>query len=355
MKYNKKTDNLNAYMLQPTYGYKYRLDIGEWELPVHLSVLERIQSFHELCRYGALNDDFKQLIHEIQKYNNICDKDNVLLTNGSDNSLRLILELFATPDSKLLVPVPSYTHFESMLKVVNVKQIDKPYMDYKWSNQELNKFLLDELKKQYDVCYFVNPSMPIGHLLTNDDIQTMLTLYPTTIFIIDEAYLEFSEHQSCSPLIEQNNNLIVVKTFSKFFSLASLRIGYLMTNPTIISLLKPLYNYKDITQISVQCALQTLLNIDFYNENKKQFFETKKYIIKQLTELVKNNSKITDYIMNDGVYFTLICNDPSELKTFFDGHSIAVRNKDCDIKGALRITVGMQETMEKVIEVLKLY
>lgn len=355
MKYNKKTENLNAYMLQPTYGYKYRLDIGEWELPLHPSIQEEIQSYHEICRYGAVNDDFKQLIHEIQKYNGITTEDNVLLTNGSDNALRLILELFATPESKLLVPVPSYTHFESMLKVVNVKQLDKPYMNYRWSNQELNQFLLDELKQQYDVCYFVNPSMPIGHLLTTDNVQSMLTLYPDTLFIIDEAYLEFSEHQSCAPLIDQNNNLIVVKTFSKFFSLASLRIGYLMTNPTFISLLKPLYNYKDITQLSVKCALSTLLHPDFYTENKKQFFETKKYLIHELTKIVQNNSKITDFIMNDGVYFTLICENPGELKTFFDGHSIAVRNKDCDIKGALRITVGIQETMEKVMEILKSY
>ena len=353
MKYNKKTENLNAYMLQPTYDYKYRLDIGEWELPVHPSVIERLQSFYDVCRYGAINNDFKQLIHEIQKYNNIENTDNVLLTNGSDNALRIILELFTTPESKFLVPVPSYTHFESMLKVCNV-QLDKPYMNYKWSNDELLHFLLEELKKEYDLCYIVNPSMPIGHLLTQDEIKNMLTLYPNTMFVVDEAYLEFSTHQSCAPLIEQYNNLIVVKTFSKFFSLASLRIGYLMTNPSLISLLKPIYNYKDITQISVQCALQTLLHNDFYNENKKQFFKTKQYLIEQL-ELVNNNSKITEYIMNDGVYFTLICKDPSNLKTFFDGHSIAVRNKDCDIKGALRITIGTLESMEKVFEVLKLY
>jgi len=273
------------------------------------------------------------------------------LTNGSDNALRLLLELFATPESKLLVPVPSYTHFESMLKVCSVKQLDKPYMNYKMTNQELSNFLLDELVKEYDLCYLVNPSMPIGHLLTN--LETMLTLYPNTVFVIDEAYLDFSTQSSCAHLIEIYNNLIVVKTFSKFFSLASLRIGYLMTNPTIISLLKPLYNYKDITKLSVSCALTTLKNIDFYHENKKQFFEIKHYIHEELNSM--KNSKITEVIMNDGVYFTLICENPGELKTFFDGYSIAVRNKDCDIKGALRITIGSRESMEKVMEVLKLY
>ena len=267
MLYNKKTENLNAYMLQPTYDYKYRLDIGEWELPVHPSVFEKIHSFHDVCRYGAVDNDFNELLHEIRKYNGLTIEDSVLLTNGSDNALRLLLELFATPESKLLVPVPSYTHFESMLKVCSVKKLDKPYMNYNMSNQELSNFLLAELIKEYDLCYLVNPSMPIGHLLTN--LETMLTLYPNTIFIVDEAYLDFSTQHSCAHLIETYNNLIVVKTFSKFFSLASLRIGYLMTNPTIISLLKPIYNYKDITKLSVSCALTTLKNIDFYHENKR--------------------------------------------------------------------------------------
>jgi histidinol-phosphate aminotransferase len=252
-------------------------------------------------------------------------------------------------ESKFLVPVPSYTHFESMLKVCS-SHVDKPYMNYKMTNQELNDFLIHELNKEYDLCYLVNPSMPIGHMV---DIQFLLHLYPNTMFVVDEAYLEFSNHPTSAPLIETYPNLIVVKTFSKFFSLASLRIGYLMTNPTIISLLKPLYNYKDITRLSVLCALTTLRNIDFYDENKKKFFEIKQYILDQLHDL--NHPKITDYIMNDGVYFTLICKDPSELKTFFDEHSIAVRNKDCDIKGALRITMGTLESMEKVMEVLKLY
>jgi histidinol-phosphate aminotransferase len=239
-----------------------------------------------------------------------------------------------------------------MLKVCQA-QHDKPYMDYKMSNQDLHLFLLDELAKGYDLCYLVNPSMPIGHILP--DLSSLLTLHPNTVFVVDEAYLEFSTQSSCAPLIEHHSNLIVVKTFSKFFSLASMRIGYLMTNPTLLSLLKPLYNYKDITRLSVACALTTLQHIDFYNENKRQFFETKQYILSNLNELVKKSSKITNYIMNDGVYFTLICKDPQDLKTFFDGHSIAVRNKDSDIKGALRITVGTRESMEKVMEVLTLY
>jgi histidinol-phosphate aminotransferase len=242
-----------------------------------------------------------------------------------------------------------------MLDTFSVKNITKPYMDYTLTNCELNTFLLKELSNNYDLCYFVNPSMPIGHILSHENIKHMLQSYPNTVFIIDEAYIEFSNNQTCAKFVDEFNNLIVVRTFSKFFSLASLRIGYLMTNNRFVSLLKPFYNYKDITKISVNCALSSLKNIDFYNKNKELYFVIKQYIIKNLSEIVRSNKKIKDYIFNEGMYFTLICHDPVDLKKYFDSFSIAVRNKDCDIKGAIRITVFDKESVEKVIEVLKKY
>jgi len=219
----------------------------------------------------------------------------------------------------------------------------------------LYNFLLIELEKQYDLCYLVNPSMPIGHTLKHEYIRQLLITFPNTVFIIDEAYIEFSNNQSIAYMIEEFNNLIVVRTFSKFFSLASLRIGYLMTNTNFIKLLKPYYNYKDITKISVSCALQSLKNINFYNENIKMYLELKEYTIKHLQEIVKINDKIIDYIMNDGMYFTIICKNPTELKNYFDENGIAVRNKDSDITGAIRLTLSNKEILEIVFEVLKKY
>jgi histidinol-phosphate aminotransferase len=197
--------------------------------------------------------------------------------------------------------------------------------------------------------------MLIGHLLTEDNIKYMLNTYPNTVFIIDEAYIEFSRNSSCSNLIEEYNNLIVVKTFSKFFSLASLRIGYLITNPKIMSLIKPYYNYRDLTTMAVKCALSTLKNIDYYNKNKELYFEIKQYVINNLEDILKTNTKIKDYIMNDGVYFIVICDNPSDLNAYFNSKNIAVRSKTSDLKGSIRITISNYETMEKVFEVLRTY
>lgn len=355
-KYKKVAENLEPYKIPSTTDYKYKMDMGEWSFPIHSSVTNELKNFDSLYRYGVLDDGFNNLIKLIKKYNGLTsENETVLLTNGSDNALRLILELFATEESKILIPVPSYVHFECMLDTFKVKEVKKPYMNYKLSNVELNNFLLSELSEEYDLCYLVNPSMPIGHILSIDNLKNMLSSHKNTIFVVDEAYIEFSKNTTCATLIEEFNNLIVVRTFSKFFSLASLRLGYLMTNSNLVKLLKPYYNYKDITKIAVNCATQSLLHIEFYDKNKERYLELKDYVIKSLQEITKNNNKITDYIMNEGMYFTIICKDPVDLKRYFDTYSMAVRNKDCDIKGAIRLTINDEEVMNKVFEILKKY
>jgi histidinol-phosphate aminotransferase len=355
-KYKKVAENLEPYKIPSTTDYKYKMDMGEWSFPIHPSVTNELKNFNNLYRYGVLDDGFNNLLNLIKKYNGLAgETDNVLLTNGSDNALRLILELFATEDSKILIPVPSYVHFECMLDTFKVREVKKPYMDYDLTNIELYDFLFNELSGKYDLCYLVNPSMPIGHILTHANIKNLLSTHPNTLFVVDEAYIEFSKNITCASLIEEFNNLIVVRTFSKFFSLASLRLGYLMTNPNLMQLLKPYYNYKDITKIAVNCATQSLTHINFYDDNKEMYFKLKARIINNLQQLVKKNDKITDYIMNEGMYFTIICKDPTDLKKHFDSYSIAVRNKDCDIRGAIRLTINNEEITEKVFEVLNHY
>ena len=352
MKYNKKSEILKVYNIPSSVGYDYRLELGEWTFPIHESVLQQVTNFNQLCRYGSVDNEFNSLLYEIKQYTKITS-DGILITNGSDNALRLILELFATDQSTFLVPKPSYNNFELMLEQHDVKHISTPYIDYKLTNNEVYLKLIEELLLNYDVCYLINPSMLIGHLLTCAQIEHLLKTYSSTLFIIDEAYLEFSNQESCAPFIEYYSNLIVVKTFSKFFSLASVRIGYLLTNPTLLNLIKPYYNYRDISPIAVKCALATLKNIDFYKKNKETYFEIKHYIKTQLTMI--KNTHILDFILNDGVYFIILCKDPLHLQEYFNQHSVCVRSKNSDLKGSVRITISTYESMNKVFELLSLY
>jgi histidinol-phosphate aminotransferase len=351
MKYNKKSELLKVYNIPSSVGYDHRLDLGEWTFPIHESVLQEVSKFNQLCRYGSIDAEFTSLLHEIKQYTKI-NSDGILITNGSDNALRLILDLFATDQSTFLVPKPSYNNFELMLETHDVKHVSTPQIDHTLTNEEVYLKLMQELTLNYDVCYLINPSMLIGHLLTHDQIEHLLKTYPSTLFIIDEAYVEFSNQESCAPFIEKYSNLIVVKTFSKFFSLASLRIGYLLTNPTLLNLIKPYYNYRDISPLAVKCALATLKNLDFYKKNKETYFEIKQYLKEQLTKLNKSN---LDFILNDGVYFVILCKDPLHLQEYLKQNGVSVRSKHSDLKGSVRITISTYESMKKVVDLLSVY
>ena len=352
IKYNKKTEYLEPYIIPVSTNNKYKLDMGEWSFPCHNSVLLEIEKFKGVERYNVMDNEYDLLLSLIKTYNDI--KSEILLTNGSDNGLRLLLELFATPESNFLVPVPSYVHFECMLNTFIVNSVYKPYIDYRCSNEEYYNKLNEILNNNnYDVCYLVNPSMPVGHLLNEEQLINLVSNYKHTVFIIDEAYLEFTEQKTFSKFVENYKNLIVVKTFSKFFSLASLRIGYTVCSSEVKKLLYPYYNSKDITKLSINCAIKTLENINYYLTIKNELNSIKTYLKIELNKLV-NSNKITDYILNEGMYFTIICNDPSYVKLIFEEHSIAVRNKNSDITGATRITIDKKDVMEQVIKILNL-
>ena len=354
-KYNNIAENCDSYKIPSTKHSKYKLDIGELFFPIHNSINDECKSISDINLYNVKDEMFNNLINEIKIYNNINNDNNsdIIITNGSDNALRLILEVFATPNSNLLIPTPTYPHFESMLKVHKINNLLKVNLNYKQTNNEIFEIIKENLSKnEIDLCYIVNPNMPIGYMFSKENVINLLINFPNTIFIFDEAYIEFSDKETLATLVNNYNNLIITKTFSKFFGLASLRIGYLITNKKFIKLIDPYYNQKDITKVAINCAYKSLKNIDFYNENKKRFLQIRDYLRIKLNEIVNNNSKLIDWFLNDGMYFTIIAHDPYGLTKHFENNSIAVRNKNDDIKGAIRITIADKEIMDEVINVL---
>ena len=348
-----------SYKIPFVSEYKYKLDMGENLFPLHDSISNMVVSTNKtnINVYPVKDTNFDKLIEDIKKYNNIVtEEDVVMLTNGSDNALRLICLLFCTPDTKVLIPVPTYPNFETSLKTYNCKEIVNLEIDYKLSNDCIYGIISDELTKKYDLCYLVNPNMPIGYTLSNNNIETLVVSHPNTMFIIDEAYLEYCELETNSKLITKYNNIIIVRTFSKFFGIPAVRIGYLIASNKIIKLLDPYYNQKDITNVAINCAITSLANINHYKNNNIELQKVILYIHNFFNIILKcENKKIYDYVLRDGMYFMVICKNPEDLKTYFDNNKIAVRNKNLDIKGAIRITIPPYNICEIVMKLLYEY
>lgn len=363
-KINDVAKNHPGYKIPDSFNYKYKLDMGEWDNPIHPEVFKELNLQKQpYCRYVSHDIIYNKFIDELAKYTS-SNNENIMITNGSDNALRLILELFATDDSTILVPTPTYPHFESMLKIHKSK-VENLYIDYQTSDKDIFDSIISTIKSSYldekrspiDMCYLVNPNMPIGYILEN--IELLLQLFPSTLFVVDEAYIEFvSEYQkyTTSSLSLTYKNIITVRTFSKFYSLASLRLGYLIAHKEVINRLVPYYNCKDITSVAIRCGLQTLLNVDWYKKRITQIEKVKEYLHAELRDITDKQKKIKGYFIRTGMYFNIISDDPQGLYCYLrDSHGIITRNKNADMKGVVRISLADMHIMKEVVQALKEY
>ena len=203
---------------------------------------------------------------------------NISLTHGSDNALRLILHVFGEAGCKCLVLIPNYDNFRSQAQLFDISIETHEVLSN--NEQNLQRIIHKIKESNFNIIYLSNPNNPVGYCFSDDQILQIVEVAKEKdcIVIVDEAYFEFSL-KSCVNLLHSFNNLIIVRTFSKAFGLAGLRIGYIITSQEINVNIQKVSNPKDVTMFAVKAAEISLDNIDMVkdyvdnvNRNKKIFY-----------------------------------------------------------------------------------
>lgn len=350
IKINKNLSNHEQYVLPHADTYKYKLDIGEFLFPHHDEVLNAAQQQIPIHLYPRQNSDLNML------YSNICakiakegfpnaTKDNIILTNGSDSALKLLIEAYAIPDTTIFVPIPTYPHFLTFLETCTHST--------KIIKQEFNGS--QKIVPQGDLCYFANPNLPLGYHLPVAQIEKMLIQFPNTQFIIDEAYIEYMDESvgtSCVSLIDKYPNVVITRTFSKAFGIAGLRLGYIVCAAQTAKLLRVLANNKSITEIAINTANAIFANMGHYNALIKEVQRIKKILRHKLNEIKKiPNAEIYDHGVYNGNFFLIYARDPAKVCAIFKERGIYIRNKHDDVPNAIRICIAPEYCMQEVLNI----
>ena len=268
--------------------YKYKLDMVEnfFQPTPNLEL-------KNLHLYPVFDEDHFKLIKQISKYVGTKES-NILLTCGSDAALELICKTFLKKDSTVLIVVPTYPHFFSFLNVPkeNIKTVEV---------KDENEFFKIE-PKGFNLCYFCLPNIPFGYTFQFKEVKKLVENNPSTLFIIDEAYFEYGNVNFIS-LTELFNNVIVTRTFSKFFGLAALRIGFLVYQN--ISVFDSTYNSKSVTLVAKKQAMIVLENIEHYKKEMESFIKTKNFLLKSLRELITQDAVCFKFNLKFGPFFCL--------------------------------------------------
>ena len=281
----------------------------------------------------------KNSILEKFNFNNNID---ITLTSGSDEfNFRLLLYLKNKINCLYFIN-PSYTQIKTdcSLLDINVNNLNAdPFKDYSID-------LFKNIKKnEKAVFYFCNPNNPTGRNLKKSFLIEMIENFKNSIFIIDEAYIDFCESLSLVDLINRYDNLIFVRTFSKAFSLASLRVGYGIYDKTKFSELNNYFNPKSISLLSTVICKKVLESnlIDSYLDDVSKFKE----VLKSL-----NNPRI---VCNYGNFFLYKAKlSVKEYINKLENNKIYVRDRSFlyGLEGYVRISISDYDIMIKNLDTL---
>ena len=341
---NKKLNEIDEY--KPSDRTKkpdvYKLDWNECNLEFDnefKQILNTCISDVILSEYPDIHNDL--LYSLLADYCGLQDS-NIQLFNGSDSALHCIFAALLNYDSKVLVYHPNYNQIFSYLKLysnfVESSEIIDPFYKHEYNFDDI---------KNFDLIYLSNPNNPTGKLLEIDKIQSLLELHNDKYFIIDEAYFEFSK-ESCCHLVKDYKNLIVTRTFSKGFSLAAIRLGYICADESVIKLINKIRNTKDVNSFAQALGVCALQN--------KKFIDSRVEIIIENRERFQKELEINGIqFINSKANFVLIKTDDSKALTqkLLD-NDILVRDRGMfkNIENTVRITIGDWQIMEKIIHLI---
>lgn len=277
----------------------------------------------------------------------------LLLTRGSDEGIDLLTRVFceANEDAILITP-PTYGMYEVAANIQGVRIFRVPLE--KDSDFALNKEnILNQYNSTIKLIFLCSPNNPTGNILNNDDIIALCeTFQNQALVVLDEAYIEFSTTSSLSKLVLQYPNLVVLRTLSKAFGLAGVRLGALIADPSIIELLlKVIAPYpipipvERIAMDALSLENQAIVCTQIHNIRRER---------DKLQDFLKTLSSV-EYVYPSQANFLLVnVNDASRWIDTCKAHEIIIRSRVNlhDLQNCVRITIGTSQENKLLKEVL---
>ncbi|BAG83295.1 MAG: histidinol-phosphate transaminase [Candidatus Azobacteroides pseudotrichonymphae] len=273
----------------------------------------------------------------------------IMIGNGSDEPIDLVFRIFCEPQQNNVVSIdPTYGMYQVAANINHI-EYKKVLLD---ENYQLNaERLLNATDKYTKVIFLCSPNNPSGNLLNKLEIMKVISFFQG-IVVIDEAYIDFSNHASWLVNLDKYPNLIVLQTFSKAWGMASARCGLAFASKKIINFFNKIkypYNINFFTQNFISKCLN--------KENKKN--EWVKMILSQrqlLTKTLQTLNNIVEKVYHSDTNFLLVkvknaTNTYNEL--IQKGIIVRNRNSISLCNNCLRITVGTENENRKLIEALK--
>ena len=331
---------------QPKNHNIIKLNTNECPYPPAPGVAKRAEEMNcgDLRLYPDMNAE--KLVNSLSEYYHV-DPAKIFVGVGSDDVLAMSFMTFFNSDKPILFPDITYSFYDVWAELYRI-----PYKTCALTDDFHMK------KEDYMVpnggVIFPNPNAPTGVLESVDMIEEIIRANRDVVVIIDEAYVDFGG-ESVLPLIDKYDNLLVVQTFSKSRALAGMRIGFAMGSEKLIGYLKDAkfsFNSYTLNMPAIEMGVEAVKDDAYFKETVNRIIATRERVKRELKEL---GFDFTDSKSNF-LFATHKTVPAKELFRVLRENGIYVRYWDKKrIDNRLRITIGTDEQMDRLLSFLKEY
>ncbi|MFC5603261.1 histidinol-phosphate transaminase [Sporosarcina koreensis] len=278
------------------------------------------------------------------------DESSILFGNGSDEIISIITRALLDEKVHTIMPTPTFPQYIHNAKIEGADITEIPLKN---RHHDLDNFI-GAINDRTAVIWVCNPNNPTGSLIPNDELESFLERVPQNILVVlDEAYFEYvtdPDHVDSVTLISRFPNIVVLRTFSKAYGLASFRIGYAVGSSDIITELNKVRNPFNNNTLAVAVASKALEDDAFIEKCRK------------LNEIQRERYKSFAFekglhIFDSETNFVLIevPGDADEASEFLLRHGYIIRSGNAlGTPGYVRITIGSEEQNTGLLEAFKL-
>lgn len=344
-----KYKNVGKYSISPTEILSGRLQFNEnlWgPSPRCLNSLKNI-TMNDLIFYDLSEEDF--LIRALADYYKL-DYGNFFLNDGSSEIIKTILGIAVKEGDIILTPNPGWGCYKGMIEAqkANVQYYDVLPGEHEYFH-DIEDINTKAEKYNPKIIIITTPQMPTGNIISSEDLERVIVCNPNSLILVDECYYGCTDTEyNIEYFLDNYENVIFVRTFSKIFGLANLRIGYAITRPELVDLFDYLLPLHKLPNIIRKIAVEALNDKEYTEKNKREIIEMREYLIDELNarQGIKAYKSYANF-----VYVQLDGYDVNKIQEYMSRQGVYTRLFN-DRNGIhMRITVAPKEILENVLRV----
>jgi len=274
--------------------------------------------------------------------------DHIILGNGSNEIFELAARIVLQGGEKVLLPEPTFAYYRIAVQAQGARCVAVPLREFKIDLS----MVIDKVTAKTRLIFLCNPNNPTGTIFNRSDLDDFFAQLPSQVLVVvDEAYGEYvtaPDYPRFQEYLQSERWIIVTKTFSKFYGLAGLRLGYGIANPELIAYMERARQPFSVNLLA-QMAAEAALEDEEHRAKTARTNETgKQYLYEELTRLG------ISFVPSEANFILVRCGtQTSQVMERLMQEGIVVRGMaGYGLKEYIRVTIGLPEENKGVIEVL---